>query len=48
MCVILGPKAETFEFQNLLETYMVKKYSFNMTFLTVFGDKIKISIKFDP
>ena len=48
MCVILGPKAETFEFQNLLETYMVKKYSLNMTFLTVFGDKIGLSTEFDP
>ena len=48
MCAILGQKAEVFEFGNLPETYKVKKYSFKMTFLTVYGDKIELSTKFDP
>jgi hypothetical protein len=48
MCAILGQKDEVFELGNLPETYKVKKYSFNITFLAVFGDKIELSTKFDP
>ena len=44
----MGLKADVSEFGDIPKHHKVKKYSFNMTFLTVFGDKIVISIKFDP
>ena len=48
MYAILGLKAEAPEFGDIPKHSKVKKYSFNMTFLAVFGDKMGLSAKFDP
>ena len=48
MYAILGLKAGASEFGDISKHPKVKKYSFNMTFSAVFGDKIGLSAKFDP